>query len=326
MAANISFIDGKAEAAFALKPAWWDTANEYTLDHVPNSEEMIKAAHLDWEVEMQPIYDNDGRLIPGHATSIRTDTGLHLGVMSDQYRPIQNKTAFSFLDSLLKDGGIMRFESAGALRGGRTVWALARMPSVDQIAEGDALNRYVLWLNSHDATGALYAIPTNVRVVCSNTARLAIRHQNGIRHIGDMTSKLTAAHKLLSQADKAFTDFRDKAQVLAKRRYSREQANEYVDTLVPVPDTEGRASKIRERKVQAIRDAFASERNQLPSIRGTWWSLYNSVSEAVDHGRFFAFKGDGRTRAENRLQSVVINGPGVDLKQKAFDLALAMAT
>ena len=214
MAAHISFIDGKAEAAFALKPAWWDTANEYTLDHVPNSEEMIKAAHLDWEVEMQPIYDNDGRLIPGHATSIRTDTGLHLGVMSDQYRPIQNKTAFSFLDSLLKDGGIMRFESAGALRGGRTVWALARMPSVDQIAEGDALNRYVLWLNSHDATGALYAIPTNVRVVCSNTARLAIRHQNGIRHIGDMTSKLTAAHKLLSQADKAFTDFRDKRRCL----------------------------------------------------------------------------------------------------------------
>ena len=256
MAANISFIDGKAEAAVALKSSVVKSTGKRV--HVrPRSQQRrddqgrTSGGKLRCSRSMTMTAEYNCR---PRKQGIRTDDyGLHLGVMSDQYRPIQNKTAFSFLDSLLKDGGIMRFESAGALRGGRTVWALARLPSVDQIAEGDALNRYVLWLNSHDATGTVYAIPTNARVVCSNTARLAIRHQNGIRHIGDMTSKLTAAHKLLSQADKAFTDFRDKAQVLAKRRYSREQANEYVDTLVPVPDTEGRASTIRERKVQAIR-------------------------------------------------------------------------
>ena len=143
MSANISFIDGKAEAAFALKPAWWDTANEYTLDHVPNSEEMIKAAHLDWHVDLQQVCNQDGEIIPGYSTTVREDTGTHLGIMSDSYRVVQNSDAFTFLDNLLKDG-IMRYESAGALRGGRTVWALARMPSVDQIAEGDELNRYVL--------------------------------------------------------------------------------------------------------------------------------------------------------------------------------------
>lgn len=150
MSADISFLNGNAEAAFALKPAWWDVRNEYVLDHIPNSEEMIRAAHLDWHVDLQPVYNREGQIIPGFATSIRTDTGLHLGIMSDSYRVVQNADAFTFLDGLLKDG-IMRYESAGALRGGRTVWALARMPSVDEIAEGDQLNRYVLWLNSHDA-------------------------------------------------------------------------------------------------------------------------------------------------------------------------------
>ena len=199
------------------------------------------------------------------------------------------------------------------------------MPSVDEIAKGDTLNRYVLWLNSHDATGALYAIPTSVRVVCANTAALAIRGQRGIRHIGDMDEKLKQAHKLLSQADEQFTDYRDKARLLASRRYTKDQANQYIDTLLPVPEAEGRACTIRERKVEAIRTAFRSERNQLPSIRSSWWSLLNSVTEAVDHGTFYSFRGNGRTRAENKMQSVLM-GPGADFKAKAFDLALAMAT
>lgn len=320
MPAEISFLNGKAEAAFALKPAWWDVGGEYILDHVPDSEAMIEAAHLNWDVETQPIFDNDGRHIPGHSTTVRTDTGLHLGVMSDSYRVVQNRDAFQFLDGLLKDG-VMRYESAGALRGGRTVWALARMPSVDVIAEGDEVNRYILWLNSHDGKGALFAIPTSVRVVCANTAALAIRGQHGIKHIGDMSAKLDQAHKLLSQADRQFSDYSEKAKLLAKTRFDREQANRYIEALVPKPEQEGRSSTIHERKVESIRDAFRSERNQLPSIRGTYWSLYNSVTEAIDHGRFFTYKGN---RAESRMSSVLM-GPGATLKQKAFDLASEMA-
>ena len=320
MPAEISFIDGIAEAAFALKPAWWDVADEYTLDHVPTSEEMIEAAHLDWEVETQPIFDNDGRHIPGYATTIRSDTGLHLGVMSDSYRVVQNREAFQFLDSLLQDG-ILKYESAGALRGGRTVWVLARMPSIDTVADGDELQRYILWLNSHDAAGSLFAIPTSVRVVCANTAALAIRGQQGIRHVGDMDTKLRQAHWLLSQADERFTDFRDKAKLLAQARYTKEQATEYISTLVPTPLKEGRSTTIHNRKVDAIRKALRSERNQFPAIRGTFWSLYNSVSEAVDHGQFYAFKGN---KAESRMSSVLV-GDGAEFKRRAFDLALKMA-
>lgn len=321
MPAEISFIDGKAEAAFALKPAWWDVGGEYVLDHIPNSEEMLKAAHLDWGVETQPVLNQDGQFIRGYSTTVRTDTGTHLGIMSDSYRVVQNRDAFRFLDSLLMDG-VMRYESAGALRGGRSVWVLGRMPSVDTIAEGDDVRRYVLFMTSHDGTGAIHCLPTSVRVVCANTAAMAIRGHRGIRHIGDMDAKLKQAHELLSQADEQFTMFRDKAKLLASCRYSREQANQYIATLLPKPEQEGRSTTIYERKVESIRTAFRGERNQLPSIRGTWWSLYNSVSEAVDHGRFYAFKGN---RAESRMTSVLM-GPGADLKRQAFDLAVEMAS
>ena len=324
MAANISFFDGKKEFATALKPAWHDPAGECVLSHVPNSEEMIKAAHLDWHVDTRPIYDSHNNLIEGYSTTVRTDTGLHLGVMSDKYQVVQNREAFSFLDSLLQDG-IMKYESAGALRGGRTIWALGRLPSVDQIAEDDDVIRYCLWLNSHDALGSLFCIPTSVRVVCANTAALAIRGQRGIRHIGDMDSKLKQAHKVLSQADKLFSGYADNARILAERKYSKESANQYIETLIPLPEKEGRSTAIRERKVEAVRKAFSSERNQLPSIKGTWWSLYNSITEAVDHGQFYAFKGKGRTRIERRMESVLM-GDAAAFKTKAFDLALDMAT
>lgn len=324
MAAEISFLNGRAEAAFALRPAWWDVASEYTLDHVPNSAEMIKAAHLDWTVEPQPVYGADGRIIEGFSTTVRKDTGMHLGVMSDNYRVVQNHEAFRFLDSLLMDG-VMKYESAGALRGGRTVWALARMPSIDTIAEGDDVARYVLWLNSHDGLGSLFAIPTSVRVVCANTAALAIQGQRGIRHIGDVSSKLKQAHALISQADVRFTGFRDKAQLLASRKYTKESAAEYLFELLPSPEKEGRSFSIHERKIDEIGQRLLSQRQQLPSIRGTWWSLYNAISEAIDHGRFFSNRGTGRTRAENRMMAVMM-GPAADFKTKAFDLAVTMAS
>ncbi len=323
MPAEISFVNGKAEAAFALKPAWWDAANRCTLDHVPDSAGMIRAAHLNWEVQPQPIYNADGRIIEGYSTTVRLDTGLHLGVMSDQYRVVQNAEGFRFLDNLLRDG-VMRYESAGALRGGRTVWALARMPSVDTIAEGDDVCRYCLWLNSHDGTGAIYAIPTSVRVVCANTAALAIRGQRGIKHMGDMDAKLKQAHELLSQADRQFTDFRDNAQLLANRRYSPVDAKQYVATLLPEPEEAGRSLSIRERKVEEIRIALRSDRQNIASIQGTWWSLYNAVSEGIDHGRFYGFKGKGQQRAENRMTSVMM-GQGAEFKRQAFDLAVSMA-
>ena len=99
----------------------------------------------------------------------------------------------------------------------------------------------------------------------------------------------------------------------------------YSTTLVAEPEEPGRSLSIRERKVGEIRRTLVNERQTIPSIRGTWWSLYNAVSEAVDHGRFYGWRGQGRQRAENRMTSVLM-GAAADFKQQAFDLALVMAS
>jgi len=324
MSANISFVNGRAEFASALRPAWWDAASEYVLPEVPTSADMITAAHLDWEVEMSCCRDEKGKALADYCFTRRQDTGTVLGCgMTSDYRVVQNKEAFSFLDSLLQDG-VMRYESAGALDGGRTVWALARMPSVDNIAEGDDSLRYNLFLNSHDAGGSLFIIPTSVRVVCANTARIATKGQRGIRHTGDMDYKLNQAKLMLSQYDQQFTLFRDNARKLASMKWSSDAAKAYITTLFPEVKEEGKAKTIREKKVQEVRDALRADRQTLPSIKGTWWSLYNAVSEAVDHGNIFRTTGKGVQRAERKFANVAF-GNGADFKQQAFDLALSMA-
>jgi phage/plasmid-like protein (TIGR03299 family) len=150
-----------------------------------------------------------------------------LGVVSDRYKIVQNTDAFNFLDSLLQDG-VIRYESAGALKGGRVVWALARMPSQDEIAPGDVSRRYILFSTTHDGSGSVHALPTSVRVVCANTLRIATASDCGFRHTGDVAKKLEFARQYLSQFDEKFTLFRDKARVLAQRHYSPQQSRDFM--------------------------------------------------------------------------------------------------
>lgn len=320
MAHEISNSNGINEAFYAFKPAWHGLGT--VLNHAPTSAAAIKAAHLDWEVGMEPLKTASGRVAPDHFATVRQDTEDILGIVSDRYQIVQNRDAFDFLDGLLQDG-VIRYESAGALRGGKIVWMLARMPSVDTIAEGDETLRYVLFNTSHDGSAAIHAVPTSVRVVCANTLRIATAGNIGIRHTGDVSGKLEFARQYLSQFDSQFTAFRDNARLLATRKLIGNQARDYINALFPEVKEDGRAKTIRENKVSKIRANYRNSRQNIPSIKGSWWSLFNSVTELIDHDS--TFKGKGRERSENKMLSV-IDGNGAEFKSKAFKLALEMAS
>lgn len=319
MAHEISIANGVGECAFAMKPAWHGLGT--VLDYVPDSESMIEAAHLGWNVDLKELQTTDGIAVPDNFATVRSDNGEVLGVVGSKYRIVQNRDSFAFLDGLQQDG-IVKYESAGALRGGRIVWALARLPSVDQIAEGDDVLRYVLFQASHDGSAALHAIPTSVRVVCANTLRVATAQDVGFRHTGDVKSKLEFARKYLSQFDENFTAFRDVGRKLAQSRWNPAQAKEYIELLFPSVELPGRAQTIRDRKFAAVRGTLMNRRQQMPSIKGTWWSLLNAVTETVDHDERRNY--GTREAKENRLLSVT-DGAGADFKTRALKLAVDMA-
>jgi phage/plasmid-like protein (TIGR03299 family) len=320
------------EAVFANHPAWhglgkvWNPGEKTGL----TSEEARKEAHLDWEVEKVGLLTEDMQTIKQHFGMRRKDTGRILGVVGPRYTPFQNEEGFDFLDSLMAEGEL-EYESAFALRGGERVCLVARMPGMQEIAEGDKSLCYVHAGFSHDGTGAITFNPTSVRVVCANTDRLSLTEGKAagtlfsIRHTGGLVNKLEAARTHLGKFSKMFADHGDRCRKLASVRYDKPTAGQYMETLFPIP-TEAkttRALSIREDKLQAIRRAFLSPANTLPSIKGTWWALYNAVTEAVDHSQEFN-KFRGEEKAGNRYESLT-EGAFAGLKAQAFKLAETMS-
>jgi hypothetical protein len=86
----------------------------------------------------------------------------------------------------------------------------------------------------------------------------------------------------------------------------------YLDSMFPIEDqtkANTRTNNIRDRVTALINGGKGNDGSSL-------WSAYNGVTEYVDH--FRTVKNEG-----NRWEASVF-GSGVDMKEKAFDMACAL--
>lgn len=319
------------EAVYANQPAWhhlgvtFDEGGRRGL----TSRQAIELGHLGWEVALERLRLEDGTPVdPNFLGLVRQDTRGMLATVGSRYTPLQNVEAFEFLDSLLMDG-IMQYESAFALRGGQEVCLLARMPSYDWVVKDHDMNlRYILLSMSH-GYGGIRILPTAVRVVCANTQRVALsegkKDTYTIRHSGNMQEKLKVARQYISQLDKSFTLYNEQARSLLVG-CTQEQRAEYLAELFPAPEEDAgtRAKNNHERSIQAVKAAWGRPAQKVEGVRGTWWALFNAVTEVVDHDKPARQSRDEFKARENRWMSVS-DGPGATFKDKAFKLALQMA-
>lgn len=331
MPANISIRNGKAEAFTALTPAWWDRDGEYMADDYLTSDQVWgDRGILNFEYELRTVADAEtGQPIPSFRHCVRTDTGVTVGCgMTDGYRIIQPRQAFKWLDSLMMDGATMRYASAGVLGKGEEIWILATVPSDDQPIEGEHHQRYILWTDRFDGGGTQKAFPCVTRVECANTLAIALGERDAstykpIRHSGDIDGKLDAARQVMLDSVKAFDRYNADCRKLIAAQYSRADAEAFIEALFPTPakDASSRTKSIRERKVQAVRNAIRDASNNVGDMGGSMYQLLNAATFAIDHSNVLTFRGDKRT---NRFRSLMV-GDGANLKRRAYDLLLTMA-
>lgn len=207
------------------------------------SDEALRLSGLDWEVTTEPVLTGGvvRREIPGYQCVIRTRDEVPLGVVGERYVPIQNKDAFSFMDSVLQSGQA-KYETAGSLRGGRRVWMLATLPGEIRVGKDDITKKFLLLVNSHDGSTALRMLMTPVRVVCSNTLRFAMQNHEGdgvsIRHTRSATQRVQEAQRTLGLANSFYDNFEKVAQRLVASPYSDAQMQAMVKTVFPVKEGE----------------------------------------------------------------------------------------
>src|SRR5439155_3850160 len=94
MAHNLTVrMDGNAEMFYYGDIPWHGLGQR--VERVLTSDEALRTAWLDWDVEKRPVFTerSSGEVQPisDHRAVVRTDTDAVLGIVSEGFRPIQNR-------------------------------------------------------------------------------------------------------------------------------------------------------------------------------------------------------------------------------------------
>lgn len=348
MAHRIDLSTGRPAIAYTGQPPWHELGQE--LEAGAGIDKWTVAAGLDWEVLRSPVQFHAatafrGPLQPGCTPTLhvrgrdvlyRGGTGAPLGIVSDKYSVVQPTQVMGFFSELVK-AGKCQLETAGALSGGRQIWALAKMNEGKSVITGDVVRPYLLLTTSFDGSLATTAKLTAIRVVCHNTLSIALRHGDAktSEPVGAVVKVNHAlefdAHEVRMQLDlftNSFEEWMSQTRHMAKQKIDEETASRMVLDVIaelpfkpkggrpgdpyPYPPSDEDLMKTRAyRRIMALFNGKALGSNLTEAK--TRWQFVNSVTQWIDHER--------GNNAGSRLSSALF-GIGESVKRKAYALAM----
>ncbi len=314
--------EGEIEMFYAGEVPWHRLGTK--VEGLLTSNEALAAANLDWTVEFGELYtamDYDGNhnLINKWRRTFRDDNDETLGIVGSRYTILQNYEAFDFMDELLGEIGAF-YETAGSLKGGKSIWLMVRLPDHIKVADGDELVPYLLLKNSHDGSGAVTIAATMVRVVCQNTLTMALGGNSNkfkIRHTASMHDRVDSAREAIRLVNENIVTYSDTFRDMLNVELDEELYEEYILNVIDVDMEKSRGKNIYD----TIENLYLTEEtNQTGDMSGTLWSAYNAVTYWVDHERGLNQYG----RRKDNADEAALFGSGATMKQKAYDEAVKL--
>ena len=284
----------------------------------PTSAAALSLAGLDWKVIQKALRTEEGYSVPGFKANIRDRDNQVLGVVTNRYRVVQNEEAFAFTDSLLGEG--VTYETAGSLQNGRRTWILAKLPQ-RYIISGDEITPYLVFMNSHDGSGAIKAAMTPIRVVCQNTLNLALSSAKrtwSAEHVGDIQGKLKDARDTLLYAGQYMKELGKAIDALNKIKLSDRKVYEYIDALFPLIDN---ATETQKKNLLRLKEDVKIRYFDAPDLKSVGKNGYRFVNAVSD----FATHGEPLRRRENYKESLFAKTvEGNAMIDKAYELVKAV--
>lgn len=287
------------QTMFSVNEVPWHGKGK-VVDHALTAEEAVIEAGLDWQVVLHPSC-LAGVPVPDKFLVVRDDifqaagsveeavkNGAVLGDVGKRYCPVQNRDLFKFFDPVVDREAGAFYHTGGALKGGRVVWFLAKVPGDFYIRE-DYIENYLLLASSHDGSLPVLVKHTPVRVVCANTLAMSLNIKSTeirIPHTETAEARLAVAHKVLGLATKRIGLVQEAAEALLSFQVGRKVLGKFLKRLLPstpeLEDEDCTAQTAKQREMIEIL-FMGSETNTLPGMKGTGWALYNAVTEYADH-------------------------------------------
>lgn len=312
MAHMIEFLDGKASMAYAGETPWHGLGTQVPADVTPD--QMLKAAGLDWTVTPIPAFAEIGgkQVDIGRSALVRDVDNKVLDVITNDWIPNQNEKAFELFNDFVA-AGEMEMHTAGSLRDGQLVWALAKVKESFELFNGDTVESYLLFTNPHKYGWSIDVRFTPIRVVCNNTLTLSLNTQSSkivkVSHRREFDAELVK--ETLGVAKEKLAKYKEMAAYLGSKRYNDESIVDYFTRIFPVSGSKKELSKNAEIALEIMDQQPGAE-----FAEGSWWQAFNAVTFMTDHMI-------GRS-ADTRLASAWY-GANKNLKTKALETAVEFA-
>jgi len=305
---------------------------------------MLKKAKLDWTVSKQPLYfpmqvaegeKTRMRIVPDEYALIRDSDQSVLDTVGSNFKPVQNHEVFDFFKRFVKAGD-MEMETAGSLKGGKFVWALARIKDgAFELPKNDRTECYLLLSQPHQFGYSLTAALTAIRVVCWNTISYALGAKlDGSGGHNKATFRMVhsrafdddvkaEAEQALGLAHAGIKEYSFTAKMLSKSRARAGDVEEYFEQVLQLERPENMTEVELEDYLADLADNRTFKRFQESLVhapgqdlfKGTWWNAFNAITYTVDHVA---------GSAENRLYRGWY-GSGSRMKHRALEKAVEFA-
>ena len=319
MAHELEIRNGKAQIAYSGEVPWHGMGTKVDSNLTPA--EIQVAAGLDWDVTKETMTTSSGIEIKGKKALVRSGDNKVLDVVGDNWNPVQNDEAFEFFSEFV-NAGDMEMHTAGSLKGGKMVWALAKVKESFDVLKGDQVDSYLLFSNPHMYGKSIDVRFTPIRVVCNNTLSLSLEMSsaNATKMSHRKVFDPSEVKETMGLAHDKFEKFRETAQFLASRQFNSDSLIQYYNEVFP------RTYKGKtEVKVKSVEDLTNNAKKAYDLLgtqagaefgKGSWWSAFNSVTYFTDHEM-------GRN-ADSRLSSAWF-GANQTRKVKALEKAVEFA-
>lgn len=298
--------------AYAGDVPWHGLGNP--VDDTLTPQEMLVAAGLDWNVVKHPTFiEVDGSKInTGKYALVRDKDNSVLTFTGPGWTPTQNSDAIEFFKHFCETGGA-KMETAGALRNGKTVWALAKLGVDYEVTPGDKTEGYLLFNLPHEFGKSINVRTTSVRVVCNNTLTMAMGREAKTEYRQNHMAAfdMDAARETIELARQGFVDQGNWAKKLLKVKVTTKDVMCFLNDLIDNEALTDADYELFEEDKHAMMPKLGlmmnSYHNAPGATEGNAWGILNAVTHYVDHM--------GKREPSARLNSAWF-GPGDKLKQK----------
>lgn len=268
---------------------WGKLGTLYEDNKPRTSQEIIKAADLDWKVGATPMYDQYHQQVDRwHCIYKEDEAKSVIGAVNVAYpKLIQNDETFKLIESML--GNKLEVETCGHVNGNEKVFGCFKVMDQFKLFDDD-IDQYLVVLNEHlKVDGKITILYTPIRIVCQNTLAYALNNNIFKVRVAvspDVQINHQMCYSINDQIAAAATQLEGRSNKYRHVKLERDDVEKFLDDMFPIiEDPVGSHAKANEQQ-EIARETFLSEcmnRPDLNNFRGTGYQLFQASMDFFQH-------------------------------------------